>query len=47
MREQGEEAIRGQPPSHPASHEVRVEVRYTDVRKGKSPESKGSRDNLN
>ena len=29
-----------------ASHGVRVKVRYTEVRKGKSPEAKGSWDNL-
>ena len=44
-KEQGEEGNQG-PPSHPASHEVRVKVRYTEVRKGKSPEEKGSWDNL-
>ena len=42
-REQGKEDSRA---SHTASHGVRVKVRYTEVRKGKSPEAKGSQDNL-
>lgn len=46
MRQQVEEEVRGQPPRHPASHGVRVAVRYTEVRKGKNPEAKGSRDNF-
>ena len=29
-----------------SSHGVRLKVRYTEERKGKGPEAKGSRDNL-
>ena len=36
----------GQPPSHPTSRRVRVKVRYTELRRRKSPEAKGSQDNL-
>ena len=32
--------------SHPANHRVRVKITYIEIRKGKSPEAKGSRDNL-
>ena len=33
--------------SHPAhNYRVRVKARYTEVRKGKTPEAKGSGDNL-
>ena len=42
QREQGEEDMWSQPHSHTTSHRVRVKVRYTEVRKGKSPEAKGS-----
>ena len=45
-KQEKEENSRGQSPSHSASHGVRVKVRYTEVRKGKSPEAKGSQDNV-
>ena len=45
-REQGGEDIRGQPPSHPVSHRVRRKERCTEIEKDKSPEEKGSWDNV-
>ena len=40
IREQGEEDAKGQPSSHTASLRVRVKVRHTEVRKGRSPEAR-------
>ena len=40
------EKRRVQPPSHTISHEGRVKVRHTEIRKGKNPEAKGRWDNL-
>ena len=47
-REQGEEDIRGQPPSYTASHGERSKERHTEIEKDKSPEVKWSQswDNL-
>ena len=45
-REQGEEDLRRQPPNFIASHGERSKERYTEREKDKSPEVKGSRDNL-
>ena len=37
---------KGQLSSHPASHGIRKKVSYTEKRKEKNPEGKGSWDNL-
>lgn len=41
MREQG-----GDVGGYPASHRIRVKVRYTEERKGNGTQAKGSQDNL-
>lgn len=48
MREQKEEEIRGQPPSHPTSSQTwsKKERKYTGIAKDKSPEAKDRWDSL-
>ena len=45
-RGQGEEDIRGQPPSYIASHGEKSKERYTEMERDTSPMAKESRDNL-
>ena len=45
-RNEEQEDIRGQPPSYTASHGIRIKEGYTEIEKHKSPEAKGSWNNL-
>ena len=46
MRKEEEQENKKKGCQGPASHSVGVKERYTEVRKEKSPEAKGSQDNL-